>query len=60
MQEKLEKKFDPENMKQLPSIVAHNRPPNFFLYTGSTISNCDKVKTWLDHLPKTDAQWLSE
>ena len=27
---KFEKKFDPENMKKLPSKVAHNRPPTFF------------------------------
>ena len=27
---KLKKKFDPKNMKKLPSKVAHNRPPTFF------------------------------
>ena len=23
---------DPENMKKMPSKVAHNRPPTFFMY----------------------------
>ena len=27
---KLKKKFDPENMKKMPSKVAHNWPPTFF------------------------------
>ena len=31
---KKKKLFDPENMKKLPSKVAHNRPPTFFLCTG--------------------------
>ena len=27
--------FDPENMKKLPSNVAHNRPPTFFMHWPS-------------------------
>ena len=31
---KFKNKIDPENMKQMPSKVAHNWPPTFFLCTG--------------------------
>ena len=36
--------FDPENIKETPSKVAHNRPPTFFLCTGPAAQMALKQK----------------
>ena len=42
---KIKKNFDPENMKKLPSKVAHNRPPTFFFNTGPAAQTAQKQKS---------------
>ena len=43
---KLEKTYiDPENMKKMPSKVAYNRPPTFFLCTGLGAQTAQKQKS---------------
>ena len=39
------KKFDPENMKKLPSKVGQNRPLTFFLCSGLAAQMAQKQKS---------------
>ena len=40
---------NPENMKKLPSKVAHKRPPIFFLCTGPAAQTAQKQKSLTYH-----------
>ena len=45
MFKKKKKKIAPENMKKLPSKVAHNQPRPFFFSTGLTTQMAQKQKS---------------